>query len=228
MSTPDSFVDEVTEAVRRDKLYAAFRKYGWIGGLVVIGIVGGAAWTEWQKAKAEARAEGFGDAVQTALTGTDAAARAEALGKVPADGSQVAVLALLKAADPEADKAGALAALEGLAVDPAQPQIYKDLAVLKKVGLAGTDMSVEDRRAALQSIDVAGRPFRTLAEEQLAYLLIEEGKTEEALAALTALIQDQEAPAGMKSRLAQMITALGGVVPETKAPAEGAVPADAG
>ena len=41
MSTPDSFVEEVTEAVRRDKLYAAFRKYGWIGGLVVIGIVGG-------------------------------------------------------------------------------------------------------------------------------------------------------------------------------------------
>ena len=58
MSNPDSFIEEVTEEVRRDRLFAAFRKYGWIGGLVVLGIVGGAAWNEWQKNQAAARAQG--------------------------------------------------------------------------------------------------------------------------------------------------------------------------
>ena len=67
MSNPDSFIEEVTEEVRRDRLFAAFRKYGWIGGLVVLGIVGGAAWNEWQKNQAAARAQGFGDAMLEAL-----------------------------------------------------------------------------------------------------------------------------------------------------------------
>ncbi len=31
MSSQDSFVDEVTDELRRDRLFAAFRKYGWIG-----------------------------------------------------------------------------------------------------------------------------------------------------------------------------------------------------
>lgn len=223
MSSQDSFVDEVTEAVRRDKLYAAFRRYGWIGALVVIGIVGGAAWTEWQKAKEAARAQNFGDAVQAALALPDAAARNAALAAIPADGGQVALVKLLLSADPAGDKTGALAALDALAADGTQPQLYRDLAVLRKVSVAGADMALADRRAALTSIDVAGRPLRTLAEEQLAYLLVEEGKPDEALKAMTELYQDQEAPGGMKSRLAQVITALGGTVPEKKS-ADGAAP----
>ena len=57
MSNPDSFIDEVTEEVRRDRLFAMFRKYGWIGVLIVVFIVGGAAVNEWRKSSAEARAE---------------------------------------------------------------------------------------------------------------------------------------------------------------------------
>ena len=67
MSNPDSFIDEVTEEVRRDRLFAMFRKYGWIGILAVVVVVGGAAWNEWQKARAEARAEAFGDALLDAF-----------------------------------------------------------------------------------------------------------------------------------------------------------------
>lgn len=224
MSTPDSFVDEVTEAVRRDRLYAGFRKFGWIGAVVVVLVVGGAAVSEWQKSQARARAEAFGGAVMTALAEADPAARAKALAGVTADGDQKAVLALLQAANPSTDKAAALAALEAMASDASLPQIYRDLAVLKRVGLAGTDLALADRRGALQSVDVPGRPFRVLAEEQLAYLLLEEGKKDEALSALTALIQDREAPGGMRQRLALAITALGGKVPEQTPAAAAALP----
>lgn len=223
MSTPDSFVDEVTDAVRSDRLYAGFRKYGWIGVVVVVLIVGGAGFNEWQKAKAAQRAQSFGDAVLGALEKTDPVEKLKALAAVPADKDQTAILDLLKAADPTASKPAALAGLEALAADQTQPQIYRDLAVLKRVAIAGADMPLAGRRAALQSLDVAGRPFRVLAEEQLAYLLIEDGKTDEALKALLALVQDQEAPAGMRNRLGLVITSLGGTVPVAK-PAAGAAP----
>jgi hypothetical protein len=45
VSNPDSFIDEVTEEVRRDRLFGLFRKYGWIGLVVILGIVGGTAWS---------------------------------------------------------------------------------------------------------------------------------------------------------------------------------------
>ncbi len=224
MSTPDSFVDEVTDAVRRDKLFAAFRTYGWIGVLLVVVIVGGAAWNEWQKARNTARAQSFGDGVMSALEKTDPGERVKALAAVPADGDETALLALLQAANPSADKAGALASLDAMVADAKLPQIYRDLAVLKRVAVAGPDQPLADRRAALQAIDVAGRPFRVLAEEQLAYLLIEEGKPDDALKALTALVQDQEAPAGMRQRLGLAITSLGGTVPQAKPAADAAAP----
>ena len=224
MSTPDSFVDEVTDAVRRDRLFAAFRKYGWIGVLLVVLIVGGAAYNEWQKAKTTTRAQAFGDGVMAAIENKDPAARMKALADLPADGDQTAVLALLQAANPATDKAGALAALAALAADPTRPQIYRDLAVLKRVAIAGADQPIADRRAALQSIDVAGRPFRVLAEEQLAYLALEDGKKDEALKQLLALVQDQEAPPGMRQRLGLAITAFGGTVPQVKPAADAAAP----
>lgn len=219
MSNTDSFVDEVTDEVRRDRLFAMFRKYGWIGVVVVLLIVGGAAWTEWQKAQAAARGQAFGDAALAALEKTDPAERSAALAAIPADKDQRAIQALLLAGSPEGDTAARLAALDVLIADATEPQVYRDLAVLRRVGVAGTAQPLAERRTALQGVAVPGRPFRTLAEEQLAYLLIEEGKTEDALTAMTALIQDQESPAGLRQRLAAVITALGGTVPEPAATA---------
>lgn len=210
MSNPDSFIEEVTEEVRRDRLFALFRKYGWIGVVVVLGIVGGAGWTEWRSAQDEAKAEAFGDAVLDALDLGAPADRVAALGTIPTDGAQTAVLQLLLASDPVGDRAATLAALEALAADESQPPSYRDLAVLRRVVVAGADLPLADRRAALDPIAAPGRPYRTMALEQLAYLLVEEGRNDEAITALTALISDQEAPGGVRSRAQEMIVALGG------------------
>lgn len=224
MSNPDSFIDEVTEEVRRDKLYAMFRKWGWVGVLIVLLIVGGAGFSEWRKAQAEARAEAFGDAVLEALDLGAPDERKAALAAVPSDGEQTAILQLLLASDPETDRAGTLAALDVLAADASQPQSFRDLAVLRRVIVGGAEVPLADRRSALDPIAAPGRPFRTLALEQMAYLLVEEGKTDEAIAALTALLTDQEAPGGLRARAEQMIVALGGTV----APATATDGTDAG
>jgi hypothetical protein len=217
LSNPDSFIEEVTEEVRRDRLFGLFRKYGWIGAVAVLGVVGGAAWSEWSKAQAAARAEAFGDAVIDALDHGTPDERRAALAAAPADGEQVALLQLMLASDPDEDKAATLAALDTVAADTALPPVYRDLAVLRKVLVAGSDMPLADRRAALQSIAAPGQPYRPLAEEQLAYLLVEEGKQEEAIAAMIAVMEDQEASGALRARLGQMVTALGGTLPEGRA-----------
>ena len=214
MSNPDSFIEEVTEEVRRDRLFRLFRKYGWIGVVIILGLVGGTAWTEWSKSRDAARAQAFGDAVIDALDQGTPAERREALAAVPSDADQTAILNLILASDPAEDKAATLAALDKVAADASLTPAYRDLAVLRRVLVAGTDQPVADRRTALEGIAVAGRPYRALAAEQLAYLLIEEGKTNDAIAALTALLQDQEASGSLRARASQVITALGGTLPD--------------
>lgn len=214
MSNPDSFIEEVTEEVRRDRLFGLFRKYGWIGVLLVLAIVGGAAWNEWSKSRAEARAEAFGDALIDALDLGSPEERRAALAAIPADGQQGAILNLILASDPKADQPATLAALDAIIADASLPVSYRDLATLRRVLVAGAGMELTDRRSALQAIAAPGRPYRTLAEEQLAYLLIEEGQTEAAITALQALMQDQEASGALKARAGQVVTALGGTPPE--------------
>jgi len=210
VSNPESFIEEVTEEVRRDRLFALFRKYGWIAVLGVVLIVGGAAVTEWRKAANRAAAQAFGDAVMVALEQGTAPARRTALAAVPASGDRAAILNLMLASDPTDDRAGTLAALDKVAADATLPASYRDLAVLRRVVVAGAEMALADRRAALDPIAAPGRPFRPLALEQLAYLLVEAGDTAGAIAALQALSQDQQAPSGLRQRATQMIVALGG------------------
>ena len=217
MSNPDSFIDEVTEEVRRDRLFRLFRKYGWIGVVLIVGLVGGTAWTEFSKSRAEARAQVFGDALIDALDTGTPEERREALAAVPSDAGQTAILNLILSSDTAEDQAAKLAALDKVAADATLSPAYRDLAVLRRVLVAGAEQPVADRRTALEGIAIAGRPYRVLAAEQLAYLLIEEGKTDEAITALTALLQDQDASGSLRSRVAQVITALGGTLPEASA-----------
>ncbi|NNE82168.1 MAG: hypothetical protein HKN18_18000 [Silicimonas sp.] len=213
MSNQDSFIDEVTDEVRRDRLFALMRRYGWIAILVVIVVVGGAAFNEWRKAAARAEAEAAGEALLGALSEETAEARATALAALPvADtGEKRAIAALLlSAAEAEAgEDAKALATLETLAGDPETPVIYRDLAILKRVML-GQDIPPEDRIAALQPLMQPGNPFRLLAIEQRALAEIELGQTDTAIETLTDILADADRTEGLRRRVSQLIVALGG------------------
>ena len=209
MSNPDSFINEVTEEVRRDRLFGYFRRYGWIAIVGVLLIVGGAAFREYRLAATQAESRAFGDALLDALDRDDPAARSAALAAVAASGQRRALLGLLQSTDPETDKAATLAALASVADDATLPASYRDLAVLRRVLVAGADLPAADREALLDPIAAPGRPYRTLALEQLALLSVETGDISAAVTALEALRQDQEASPGLRRRAEQMIVALG-------------------
>ena len=210
MSNPESFIDEVTEEVRRDKLFGYIRRYGWIAIAAVLLLVGGAAYREYQLAAKQAESQAFGDAVLDALDQDDPAARVTALAAVEAPGQRSALLGLLQSSDPETDKAATLAALARVADDATLPASYRDLALLRRVIVAGADLPATERRALLDPIAAPGRPYRTLALEQMALLSVETGDTAAAITTLEALRQDQEATPGLRRRAEQVIVALGG------------------
>ncbi|MBV7410030.1 hypothetical protein [Maritimibacter sp. DP1N21-5] len=209
MSNPDSFIDEVTEEVRRDKLFAAFRKWGWIGALGVIVIVGGAAVNEFLGAREAREAQATGDAILAAVESDTTEARTSALDAVPATGDAQAVLGLIKAAESE-DPATADALLADIENNAEYPALYRDLATMKRVALADGPMTPAAKLDALEPLSAAGAPFRTLAEEQMALAELEMGDAEAAMARLQALLQDAESTTDLRDRASQIIVALGG------------------
>jgi len=213
MSDTDSFIEEVNEEVRRDRLYLMLRRYGWIAALVILLIVGGAAFSEYRKAQARAEAETLGDAMLAAMSLSDSAARAEALSAIaPGTPASVAVLRLLTAsAQIEADDpASATATLDALAVDGDVPAIYREIAQFKALTLQGAAMSIEDRRQALEAMAQHGRALRLLAEEQLALIDIENGDATAAIARYQSVLADAETTSELQQRALQVIVALGG------------------
>lgn len=212
MSNTDSFIDEVTEELRRDQLFRLIRKYGWIAVLLVLVLVGGAALNEFRKARQTAAAQAIGDQILAALVADDPAARAAALEAIDAEGEQATVLALLQSGETLAagDAQAAADALSQIAIDASQPLIYRHLAEFKLILLQGDDLPAAERLARLESLAAPGAPFRLLAEEQMALTEISAGNREAALGRLQAIMADGEVTAGLRRRVSQLIVALGG------------------
>ena len=213
MSESDSFVDEVSEEVRRDRLYGTFRKYAWVPILLVVAIVGGAAANEYFKAQSRADAQATGDAMLAALEASDPAARAEALAglelstpaqQVIAQMSQAAVLVANE--DPDS----AFDVLRAAAETSEADEAYTGLAALKAAMLRPEDPW---SGPVLERLSQAGQPYRLLALEQLGLAKVAAGDIEAGLADFTAVLEDPGVTGTMAQRVAQVVTALGGEVP---------------
>lgn len=206
MSDTDSFIDEVSEEVRRDRLFKTLRRYGWIAAVLVVVVVGGAAYNEVRKASERAEAQARGDAILAALEQNEPG---QALVSVASDGSVPALMLAAAALEEEGDFEGAAAQLDSIAVAPDVPQIYKDVATLKSVMLRSEALSADEMRTRLVGLTSPGNPLRLLAEEQLALVDIGTGDIDSAADRLDAIQADAEASAGLRLRVGQLKLALG-------------------
>lgn len=210
MSNPESFIDEVSEELRRDRAVYYLRKYGWIALLVVALIVGGTAWNEWRKASAQASAEAFGEAVLGALENNDTDARIAALSEIEATGAQQGVLQLLRAGELlETDRAAALDAFQAAAEDTSLPDAYRQLAALKRVMAGEATLPLSERQTVIAGLSQPGQPFRPLALEQSALLALEAGETERAIEILQDLLAQSDVSQALRQRVTQLLTGLG-------------------
>ena len=219
MSDSDSFINEVTEEVRRDRLYGLFRRWGWLAGLVVLAIVGGAAWFEYNRSQQRAAAEAFGDRLVEVLDRAEPSERVEGLSGVEADDPRARMLLALLAAG-EAARGGAeaetaAADLRAVAEAPDLPRRYRDLAMLKAEMMAPSEP--DTARLILGALAEPGAPYAALAEEQLALLDIRTGDRDAALDRLRRIERSAAATPGLQQRASQLIVALeaGSVLVET-------------
>jgi hypothetical protein len=210
MSDTDSFIDEVNEEVRRDRMFNLFRRYGWIAVAAVLLLVGGAAWNEWRASQEQAQAEAMGDAIVAALNLETASARAAALQEIEVTQAS-AIVQLLSAAQLASDDRGdeAVAQLIAVQSNEALPLIYRQIAEFKSLVIADAGQSVETRRNGFEGLISSGSALRVLSEEQLALLDIGANDVGGALVRLQRLLEDSEITPGVRRRVTQLITALG-------------------
>ncbi|WP_298842668.1 hypothetical protein [uncultured Roseobacter sp.] len=213
MSNTDSFIDEVNDEVRSDRFYASLRRYGWIGIVAVILIVGGAAWNEYNKAQERAKSEALGDGLLAALAIEEGPARAEALTAVPAESPAAGAVAEMMAAA-EQHNAGqtglAVEALDRVATNGDIDPIYRQIAAFKSLTLQVDRVPADTLRPQFEALAAPGQPLSLLAQEQLALLDIREGNTSEAIDRYQAVLQDAAVTADLQQRALQVIVSLGG------------------
>jgi hypothetical protein len=209
MADTDSFINEVSEEVRRDRLFALFRKWAWLAVLLVVAVVGAAAYVEWRRAQTEAAAQDFGDATLAALDLSDPAARIAALEEIEPPGAEGEILLALLAAGEAAglaDRDAAAARLLQAAEAPDLAERYRHLALLKAHMLSPA--LPDEARLILGALAEPGAPYAALAEEQLALLDLANGDTEAGLERLRRLEIAAEATPGLQQRAAQLIVAV--------------------
>ena len=212
MSDTDSFLQEVSEELRRDKLYRNIRKYGWVAILLVILIVGAATYREYLKSQAEMEAEFFGTSIINALNEKNAADRIAKLQKINAPGENAkAIVAMLLAAEATENetKIFEMSTLSDVTEKLSIDAHYRDLLNFKILLGSSEIMDIDERVKAFEGLSMPGNPFRLLAEEQIALIELELGNTDNAIQKISQILLDAELTAGLRNRATQMLIALG-------------------
>ena len=212
MSDTDSFLQEVSEELRRDKLYRNIRKYGWVAILIVIVIVGAATYREYLKSQAETEAELFGTSIIDALNEKNVADRISKLQKINAPGENAkAIVAMLLSAEATGDETTIfeMSTLSDVTEKLSIDAHYRDLLNFKILLGSSEIMDLDERIKAFKGLSTPGNPFRLLAEEQMALIELELGNTDNAIEKISQILLDSELTAGLRNRATQMLIALG-------------------
>ena len=207
MSDTDSFIDEVTEEVRRDRLFGYFRRYGWIPAVIILALVGGTAYSEWSKSVVAQAAQVRGDALLDALDVQDKPESISALSSIVAQEDSDVVASFLLAG---LDQSLASELLTAISENMDQPKYIRDLARLK---LAATpDAASKDEAVSiLTDLSAPGGLYRNAATEILVALELQRGNRDVALELLQSHVQDAGATRAQVQRMGELIVALGAI-----------------
>ena len=207
MSDTDSFIDEVTEEVRRDRLFGYFRRYGWIPAVIILALVGGTAYGEWSKSVVAQAAQIKGDALLDALDLQDEPESISALSSIVVQEDTDVVASFLLAG---LDQSLASELLTAITENMDQPKYIRDLARLK---LAATpDAASKDEAVSiLTDLSAPGGLYRNAATEILVALELQRGNRDVALLLLQSHVQDSGATQAQVQRMGELIVALGAI-----------------
>jgi len=218
--TPDtpneSFLREVDENLRRDQARDFAKKYGgWLIAAVVLFLAAVGGWLYWQQyqqKQAEAQSEELTKIYTQIGAGQTKQAQQGLQGLESSGNSVVRTLALLTEAAVALDandKATAIAKYNAVANDSHAPQPYRDVALIRSVGMQFDQMKPEDVISKLQPLTKPGEPWFGTAGELTAMAYIKQGNKSAAGKLFAAIAADNNAPPTLRSRSAQIAGTLG-------------------
>ena len=146
------------------------------------------------------------------LDGGGGAAAAAAFGDLAdSTGSGYGTLARLQQAAALAGEsaAAAVALYDRIAADGGEAAVFRDLARLRAAMLLMDSAGPDDLYPRLDALTGNDNPWRFVAREMRALVDVQAGKAAEARQAYEDLVDDAEAPEGVRTRAAEMLTVLG-------------------
>ncbi|GHC71224.1 tetratricopeptide repeat protein [Limoniibacter endophyticus] len=207
----DSFIREVNEEIRQDKMKALTRRFGPIVGaaavLIILATVGWVAWDRWQKAEAGASGDQFISALELASDGKVDEAQS-ALQTIEKEGhGNYPTLAAFRLAGLAADKGEATAVqqFDAIAATGSAAAIVRDMARLRAGLLLVDSGSYEDVSARVEQLTADTNPLRHVAREALALSAYKARRMADARALFEQISNDAEAPGNVRGRAGLML-----------------------
>lgn len=210
MSETDSFITEVTEEVRRDRMYGLWKRYApFVFGTLALTVLGVGLWSYLEDRK-EKTARSVGAQFYEAANAENPLATAEALTTVAEGAGGPAMLARFRSAAAfteagETEKA--LAQFEAIASMTDITPEYRDLAVLKGVALRIDDGDADALIHELKAVPQTSR-WAFYANELMAAAALRKGDTDTAIAALRQVEGGEKSPAQAQARARRVLAAL--------------------
>ncbi len=204
---------EVDEDLRRDRATQLWKTYGaYVIGAAVAIVLGTLAHQLWQSWDLDRRTELSEQYVAaTELAADDRESAILALAEIGGPDGGYGTLATFERAQILADDGRhdeALAIWDQLAADSSGGPAFQAVAMLFSVMHQIDDGDPAALEAKLQPLTTADNRFRPLAMELGAILALRQGQIDQARQIYTQIADDLVAPAGLRTRAAQMVAAL--------------------
>jgi len=212
----ETFVREVDENLRRDRLRDTAKKYaGWLIVAVVVFLGASGGWIYWQDYRAKQSEKAVDELAQiyTSISkgqvGT-APAQLDTLSRDRSKGVRASALfGRAVVAAQQNNPALAIAKYREVVADTSLPAPFRDLALIRQTALEFDSLKPEQVIARLAPLAKPGNPWFGSAGEMTGMALIKQGKNAEAGRLFGAIAKDKQVPDSLRARSVQIASSLG-------------------
>ena len=216
MANPESFLEEVAEEVRRDRLFKFFKKNGWIIAFVVLATICATIAYEWRKNSEISRAKSNGDLLTLALEESQKGNLEELLDLL-SDNSPylrpssdlMAVTKLYYAEllyNIDNDSSESMSVLKEIFSNESISTTLRQLAKIKYLFLFSGDNKV--KQDLIDELSSPDNHYRFLAQEHKVQTYLASGMSDEANRQIDILLNDLEVSEQQKRRLMDLKLAI--------------------
>jgi hypothetical protein len=212
----DTFVREVDENLRRDRLRDFFQENGtWLVVALVVFLAasGGLIWLQQHKEKnAEAHVEQLAQIYKDIGVGNTSKVPQQLDDLSNSESKAVRATAMFTRAAfalQQNDTKLAIATYKKIADDSSLPHAYRDAATIRQTALEFDQLQPQDVITRLQTLAKPGNPWFGSAGEMTALALVKQGKKQEAGQLFATIAKDKSAPDQLRARAVQIAGSLG-------------------